>query len=72
MFRSGMISVEDPKCLLYPSMSKTHKKCDKIRELINTKRYLTIHQLVNEVGISSGSCKSILAQNMNISWNTTP
>jgi ribosomal protein S25 len=60
------MSAEDDNCSGLPSTTKTIDNVEKIRELINEDRCLTVHELADTVGISYGVCQEILAENLNV------
>jgi hypothetical protein len=48
------------------SILNVHSSVYLIKKVFHEDRYITIHDLTNEVGISLGSCQSILTQHMNL------
>jgi hypothetical protein len=51
MLKSRITPAEDNVCLRYLSTRKTVENITQIMELIHRNRHLTIHELVNEIGI---------------------
>jgi hypothetical protein len=64
-FKVGQVSFEDDEHSGCRSTSKTTENIEKIRELINEDRRLTIHELADTAGISHGVCQ-ILTEHLNL------
>ncbi|KAL4148085.1 hypothetical protein QTP88_002389 [Uroleucon formosanum] len=60
-FKEGRISIEDNHRPGHPSTSKTNDTITLIRDKIISDRRLTAREVANEVGISIGTCHSILS-----------
>lgn len=63
-FKEGRISIEDDHRSGRPSTSKTNQSIALVREKIRNDRRLTVREVANELGISIGSCHSILSDEL--------
>jgi DNA-binding Xre family transcriptional regulator len=63
-FKEGHISIEDDHRPGRPSTSKTIDTITLVRDKIRYDRRLTVKELTNEVGISIGTCHSILSDEL--------
>ncbi|XP_025405831.1 protein GVQW3-like [Sipha flava] len=63
-FKEGRISIEDDHCPGRPSTSKTIDTINLVRDKIRYDRRSTVGELANEVGISIGTCHSILSDEL--------
>ncbi|KAE9523287.1 hypothetical protein AGLY_016235, partial [Aphis glycines] len=65
-FKEGRISNEDDHRPGRPSLSKTNDTIDLVRNKIRNDRRLTVREVANEVGISIGTCHSILSNELDM------
>jgi hypothetical protein len=65
-FKAGQTSVEDDERSGCLATSKTGANIEKVREAVHEDRRQSIQDIANAVGISYGSCKSILTENFNM------
>ncbi|XP_025421236.1 protein GVQW3-like [Sipha flava] len=63
-FKDGRISIEDDHRPGRPLTSKTNDTIILVREKIRSDRRLTVREVANEVGISIGTCHSILSDEL--------
>ncbi|KAL4121902.1 hypothetical protein QTP88_014322 [Uroleucon formosanum] len=63
-FKEGRISIEDDHRPGRPSTSKTNDTITLVRDKIISDRRLTVKEVANEVGISIGTCHSILSDTL--------
>ncbi|XP_060846008.1 protein GVQW3-like [Rhopalosiphum padi] len=63
-FKEGRISIEDDHRPGRPSTSKTNDIISLVRDKIRSDRRLTVREVANEVGISIGTCHSILSDEL--------
>jgi len=63
-FKEGRISIEDDHRPGRPSTSKTNDTITLVRNKIRNDRRLTVREVANEVGISIGTCHSILSDEL--------
>lgn len=63
-FKEGRISIEDDHRPGRPSASKTNDTITLVRNKIRYDRRLTVREVANEVGISIGTCHSILSDEL--------
>ncbi|XP_015367479.1 PREDICTED: putative uncharacterized protein FLJ37770, partial [Diuraphis noxia] len=63
-FKEGRISIEDDHRPGRPSTSKTNDIISLVRDKIRSDRKLTVREVANEVGISIGTCHSILSDEL--------
>lgn len=57
--------IEDDECS-DPPTSKTDTNTEKVRDAIHKDHHQSIQDTANTVGISYGSCQSILTENLNM------
>jgi hypothetical protein len=69
-FKDGRMSVESDACSGRPSTSQNDELIDQVRTLAMQDRRITVRELAEEVGISTGSVHFILTDdlNMRIKW----
>ncbi|VVC27926.1 Hypothetical protein CINCED_3A016694 [Cinara cedri] len=60
----GRISIEDDHRPGRPSTSKTNDTITLVRNKIRNDRRLTVREVANEIGISIGTCHSILSDEL--------
>jgi hypothetical protein len=65
-FKAGRTSVEDDERSGRPSTSKTEANIEKVRQAVHEDRRQSIQDIASSVGISYGSCQSILTENLNM------
>jgi hypothetical protein len=65
-FKAGRTSVEDDERSGRPSTSKTEANIEKVRKAVHKDRRQSIQDIESAVGISYGSCQSILTENLNM------
>ena len=63
-FKEGRQSVESEERPGRPSTSKNPEMVEKVRALVLQDRRITIREICDEVGISMGSCHSMLTENL--------
>ncbi|KAL4083381.1 hypothetical protein QTP88_028705 [Uroleucon formosanum] len=63
-FKEGRISIEDNHRPGRPSTSKTNDTITLVRDKIISDQRLTVREVANEVGISIGTCHSILSDEL--------
>ena len=63
-FKEGRISIEGDHRLGRPLSSKTNDTITLVRNKIRNDRRLTVREVANEVGISIGTCHSILSDEL--------
>jgi transposase len=63
-FKDGRMLVESDACSGRPSTSQNDELIDQVWTLVMQNRCVTIRELVEEVGISTGSVHSILTDNL--------
>lgn len=63
-FKSGRVSVESDSRSGRPSTSRTDEIASTVGALVRTDRRLTVRELAEEIGISIGSCHSILTETL--------
>jgi len=64
LFKCGRMSVERDACSGRPSTSRNDELIDQVRTLVMQDRRVTVRELVEEVGISTGSVHSILTDDL--------
>jgi len=65
-FRNGCESAEDEERSGRPSTSKTQENVERISEIIQSNRRLTIREISEDLNISYGSVQNILTTDLNI------
>jgi len=65
-FRDGCTSVESDDCSGRPSISRNDELIDQVRTLVMQDHRVTVRELAEEVGISTGSVHSILTDNLSL------
>ena len=65
-FRNGCELVEDEERSGHPSTSKTQENVERVSEMIQSKRRLTIREISGDVNISCGSVQNILTTDLNM------
>ena len=65
-FKDGRASVESDPCSGRPSTSQKEEVMDEVHEKVLEDRRLTVQEIVAEVGISTGSVRSILTEDLNL------
>jgi hypothetical protein len=65
-FKAGRTSVEDDERSGCLATSKTDANIEKVREAVHEDRRQSIQDIASAVGISYGSCKSILTEILNM------
>jgi len=65
-FKEGRDSVDGNPRSSRPTTSKTDECVARMQELIRANRRLTIRELSVEVGVSYGTCQTILTQDLNM------
>jgi transposase len=65
-FKNGRQSIESDARTGRPATSNNDIITNKVRDLIKQDRRLTVREIAEEVGISCGSCHSILTKNLNM------
>ena len=61
---SGKNIIEDNENLGWPSTSKSKENIQKVHKVIHSNRCLTIHEVVEEAGISKTMCHEIPTENL--------
>jgi len=65
-FRNGRESVEDEERSGHPSTSKTQENVERVSEMIQSNRRLTIREISEDLNISYGSIQNILTTDLNM------
>jgi len=65
-FHNGCELVEDEERSGHPSTSKTQENVERVSEMIQSKRRLTIREISGDVNISCGSVQNILTTDLNM------
>ena len=65
-FCSGCESVEDEESLGHPSASKTQGIVERVREMIQSNRQLTLRKISEDLNIFYGSVQNILTTDLNM------
>ncbi|KAG6465148.1 hypothetical protein O3G_MSEX014961 [Manduca sexta] len=64
MFSEGREDVNDEEHAGRPSTSTTDEKIDEVKKMVLANRRITIREIAEDLGISIGSCYSILINNL--------
>ena len=65
-FHNGCESVEDEERIGCPSTSKTHENVERVSEMIQSNRRLTIRDISEDLNFSYGSVQNILTTDLNM------
>jgi len=71
-FRNGCELAEDEERSGRPSTSKTHENVERVSEMIQSNRWLTIREISEDLNISYGSVQNILTTDLNTRWVSPP
>ena len=62
--KEGRTSIEDDPLSGRPTTSRTEELINSLRDLINTNRRLTIREIAEELGVSYGTCQTIITEDL--------
>jgi hypothetical protein len=70
-FKSGQELLENDPCSGRPSIAVNAERISKVKVLMRANQWITVKEVVKEVGISYGSPQAILTKEVQMRWDET-